>query len=160
MLAQLSVRVVNVHGNLRLLDFGPHPEPVFVAFEKLLPDRFFLPHPEVAAPIIFAHLKAFLDVRLGRLEREGLRVIDRGAGGRDLQDEQHAKEKGGATGSGNRMDALRGLSRVASHNRVIEARRDLVNLFHRGRPKSGSSDIDQRFHFLQRTFDLWQRPAY
>ncbi len=76
---QFPVRVVNVHGNLRLLDFGPEPKPIFVSFEQLLPHGLFLAGAEIATPVIFAHLETFFDVRLRGLERERLRVIDRTA---------------------------------------------------------------------------------
>ena len=73
---QFSFRIVNVDGDFRALDFGPQPEPVLIAFEQLLSHGFLFARAEVAAPIIFANLETFLDVRLGRLQREGLCVID------------------------------------------------------------------------------------
>ena len=69
--------IVNVNGNLPAFDFGSHPEPIFISFEQLLAHGLLFAGAEIAAPIIFAYLKTFFDVWLGRLQRERLRVIDR-----------------------------------------------------------------------------------
>src|SRR5262245_11831870 len=75
--AKFAIRVVDMNRNLGLLDFGSHPEPVLVPLEKLLPDCLLFPYPEIAAPVIFADLKALLHVRLGCLQSKRMRVIDR-----------------------------------------------------------------------------------
>src|ERR1700719_1361318 len=53
---QFSFRIVNVNRNLGPFDFAPHPKPVLVPLEQLLPDGLFLAGAEVTASIIFADL--------------------------------------------------------------------------------------------------------
>src|SRR5205807_5421929 len=69
---QFSFLVVNMHRNLCPAHFCTQPKPIFVAFEQLLAHCLLLARGEVPAPIIFPHLKPFPDVRLSRLQREGL----------------------------------------------------------------------------------------
>src|SRR2546423_7358393 len=85
LLSQFSFRVINVDGNFGMLDLCSHPKPIFVSFEQLLPHCFLLAGAEIAAPIVFPHLKSFLYVRFRRLESEGLRVINRGDASRSKQ---------------------------------------------------------------------------
>src|SRR3954467_1924521 len=91
-LREFAFRIVNVDGNFRRFYFTAEPEPVFVSLEQLLADRLFLPRPEIAAPVIFANLEPFLDVGLGRLQRERLRVIHRPAA-RGHRDERERDRK-------------------------------------------------------------------
>src|SRR5438067_9705928 len=92
LLAQPAVSVIDVDRHFSLLHFRSHPEPIIVSFEKLLPDGLLLPCSKVAAPVLFPHLVAFLDVGLGRLESKRMRVINRGARGRNWQGEQRQRE--------------------------------------------------------------------
>src|SRR5450432_1218437 len=149
---QLSVGVINMHRNLRPLDLASHPEPVVVAFEKLLSYRLFFPPPQIAAPIILAHLIAFLDVRFRRLQGERVRIVDRSARGRDLQREYHHKENGDVSSGGKRR-AHRGQLLSASHDALVEARRNLLDLFDRS-CRNRRVHIDQRLDFDEGTLDL------
>src|SRR4051794_35482836 len=63
LLRQFSFRIVDVNRNLRPLHLGPHPEPVLVAFEKLLANRLLLAYSEIAAPVILTNLEPFFHVR-------------------------------------------------------------------------------------------------
>src|SRR5437764_11638680 len=74
---QLSVRVINVNGNLCLIDLCSQPEPVFIALEQLLPHCLFFSRTEVAAPVVLTHLKSLFHIRFGRLKSKRLRVIHR-----------------------------------------------------------------------------------
>src|SRR5262249_1101365 len=57
-LRELAVRIIDVYRNLCSIDLRSQPEPVFVAFEQLLPHSFLFSRTEIAAPIILAHLEA------------------------------------------------------------------------------------------------------
>ncbi len=94
LLHELSFRVVDVHGEIRRLDVGPEPEPVFVALEKLLFDGLFLARAQIATPIILADLETLFDVRLGGLERERLRVIHRGENSLVESSQERERERG------------------------------------------------------------------
>src|SRR6476620_347770 len=96
LLAQLTVSIIDMNRDLGRLDLRSHPKPIVVSFEKLLPDGLFLPYPKVATPVIFAHLIAFLDVRLGRLKGKRVGVIDRSAGSCNLEHQQRQGEAGAA----------------------------------------------------------------
>src|SRR5262249_30234617 len=94
--AELAVRIIDVNRDFRLLHFGAHPEPILVPLEELLPNRLFLAYPEVAAPIIFTHLKSLFHIGLSSLERERVRVIHRSE--RDRQTKaQSDQPQGGAS---------------------------------------------------------------
>ena len=77
LLDYFSFLVVNMHRNPCVAHFCAHPKPIFVSFEQLLAHGFFFPRRKIPTPIVFAHLKPFPDIRLGRLEREGLGIVNR-----------------------------------------------------------------------------------
>src|SRR4029077_965135 len=56
---KLAVGIVNVNGYLCFVDFRSQPKPVFVSSEQLLSHSFLLSRPEVACPVILAHVKSF-----------------------------------------------------------------------------------------------------
>src|SRR5206468_5818776 len=74
---QLSIRIIDVNGNLCPIDFRSQPEPIFVPFEQLLPHRLFFSRTQVASPVILTHLKSFFDIWFGGLKSKRLRVIHR-----------------------------------------------------------------------------------
>src|SRR5215471_4334287 len=66
--SELAVGIVNMNGDLCLVDFRSQPEPVFVSLEQLLSHGFLLSRTEVSSPIILAHLEALFYIRFGRLK--------------------------------------------------------------------------------------------
>src|SRR5213592_1893876 len=74
---QLSIRIINVNGNLCPIDFRSQPEPIFVSFEQLLPHCFFFTRPKVASPVILTHLESLFNVWFGSLKSKRLCVIHR-----------------------------------------------------------------------------------
>src|SRR6266480_2827959 len=46
---EFSVRIINVNGHLCMIDFRSQPEPIFIPFKQLLPNRFPFTRSEVAS---------------------------------------------------------------------------------------------------------------
>src|SRR5207249_872963 len=67
---KLSVRIINMNGDLCAIDFRSQPEPIFVSFKQLLPHCFFFSRTKIASPVILTHLKSLLHVRFCSLERK------------------------------------------------------------------------------------------
>ena len=53
---EFSVRIINMNGHLCMIDFRSQPEPIFIPFKQLLPNRFPFTRSEVAWPVILAHV--------------------------------------------------------------------------------------------------------
>ena len=74
---EVSLAIVNVHGDFGIFVIGAEPEPVFVALEELVNDGLGLFRGEIAAPIVFTDGEAFFDIGISGLEGEGEGIVDR-----------------------------------------------------------------------------------
>jgi hypothetical protein len=74
---ELSVRIINMNRQLCMIHFCSQPEPIFIAFKQLLPQRFLFTRNELACPVILAHLKSFFYIGFCRQKSKCPRV-DRG----------------------------------------------------------------------------------
>ena len=87
------------------------------------------------------------------LQGERLRVVDRRAGGRDLQGEQHTEEKAGATSSWKNGGRIAGA--YGFRSRLPASRREVISLiFFTEAGEIGSSVSINGFTSYECTFDL------
>ena len=73
---EVSLAIVNVHGDFGIFVIGTEPEPVFVAFEELVNDGLGLFCGEIAAPVVFTDGEAFFDIGIRGFEGEGEGIVD------------------------------------------------------------------------------------
>jgi len=71
---EFSVRIINMNGHLCMIDFRSQPEPIFIPFKQLLPNRFPFTRSEVAWPVIFAHVKSLFYIGFCRQNSKCPRV--------------------------------------------------------------------------------------
>src|SRR6478672_1499826 len=71
---EFSVRIINMNGHLCMIDFRSQPEPIFIPFKQLLPNRFPFTRSEVAWPVILAHVKSLFYIGFCRQNSKCPRV--------------------------------------------------------------------------------------
>ena len=71
---EFSVRIINMNGHFRPIDFCSQPEPIFIPFKQLLPHHFPFTRSELAWPVILAHVKSSFYIGFCRQNRPCPRV--------------------------------------------------------------------------------------
>src|SRR5262249_15695785 len=147
---QFPVRIINMNRHLCPIDFCSQPEPIFIPFEQLLPNRLFLSRTEVTSPVVLTYLKSLFYIWFCRLKSKRLCVIHRGEAGvlhYDRGRQHGARDK-------NLCETVHRSFLISGDNAVAHPRRDIIDLLNGFRRNSRGANVNERLHFGQSALNL------